>query len=156
MPNCRVSWVLKTQAISAALITWDAYFRYHSYLILLSTIYNFRFITAPVKTSRFLQPLKNPKTNSEILQPVRRPLPYVKGVTELIIRHWRQHPRPRRWWKIILKPIGYCSNTNCARRFRCEDNNVDFTHVQPHYYRMWQVESCHQLGWSSQVLFWSN
>ncbi len=31
--------------------------------------------------------------------------------------------------------------------FRLEDNNVDFTHAQPpHYYRMRQVEPCHQLG----------
>ncbi len=44
------------------------------------------------------------------------------------------------------KSYCYCSNTNCDRRFRCEDNNVDLTHVQPHYYRVWQVEPCHQLG----------
>ncbi len=47
--------------------------------------------------------------------------------------------------------IGYCSNTNSARRFRCEDNNVAFTHVQPHYYRVRRVEPCHPLGWSSQA-----
>ncbi len=49
--------------------------------------------------------------------------------------------------------IGYCSNANCARRFRCEDNNIAFTQVQPHDYRVWQVEPCHQLGWGSQALF---
>ncbi len=27
-----------------------------------------------------------------------------------------------------------------------DDNSVDFTHVQPLFYRMWQVEPCHQLG----------
>ncbi len=39
--------------------------------------------------------------------------------------------------------MGYCSNTNSVRRFRCEDNNVSFMHVQPHYYRVQQVELCH-------------
>ncbi len=40
---------------------------------------------------------------------------------------------------------GYCSNTNSAHRFRCEDNNVSFMHVQPHYYRVRQMEPHHQL-----------
>ncbi len=31
-------------------------------------------------------------------------------------------------------------------RFCCEDNNVAFTYVQPHHYRVGQVEPCHQLG----------
>ncbi len=48
--------------------------------------------------------------------------------------------------------VGYCSNTNGARHFRCEDNNVAFTHVQPQYYRVRQMEPCHQLEWSSQAL----
>ncbi len=42
--------------------------------------------------------------------------------------------------------MGYCSNTNCARRFRSEDNNVDLMGAQPHYYRVRQVEPCHQSG----------
>ncbi len=29
---------------------------------------------------------------------------------------------------------------------RCEDNNVDSAHVQPHYYRVRHVEPCHHLG----------
>ncbi len=41
------------------------------------------------------------------------------------------------------------------RRFRCEDNNVAFTNVQPHFYRVRQVEPCHRLGWSSQALILS-
>ncbi len=42
-----------------------------------------------------------------------------------------------------------------VRRFRCEDNNVAFKNVQPYYYRVWQVEPCHPLGWSSQALILS-
>ncbi len=57
-----------------------------------------------------------------------------------------QHPWLHAGWKIRPTRIGYCSNTNCARRFRCGSNNVDFTHVKPHYYRVQQVEPCHQLG----------
>ncbi len=41
---------------------------------------------------------------------------------------------------------GFNSSTNCARRFRCEGNYVAFMHVQSHYYRVRQVEPCHQLG----------
>ncbi len=37
--------------------------------------------------------------------------------------------------------MGYCSNTNCARRFRCEDSNVDLMCVQPYYYRVRQVDN---------------
>ncbi len=33
--------------------------------------------------------------------------------------------------------IGYWPNANCARRFRCEDNNVDLKRVR-------QVEPCHR------------
>ncbi len=39
--------------------------------------------------------------------------------------------------------IGYSSNTNYARRFRCEDISVYLMHVQPHYYRVRPVEPCH-------------
>ncbi len=53
--------------------------------------------------------------------------------------------RLRPGWKILPTMVGYCSKTNCARRFRCEDNNVDFTHVQPHNYHVRQVEPCHRL-----------
>ncbi len=49
-------------------------------------------------------------------------------------------------WKILPTRLGYCSNTNCARHFRYEDNNVAFMPVQPHHYRVRQVEPCHQLG----------
>ncbi len=41
---------------------------------------------------------------------------------------------------------GYCLNTNNDRRFRCEDNTVAFTNVQPHYYHVRQVEPCPHLG----------
>ncbi len=65
-----------------------------------------------------------------------------------------QHPWLHPGWKILPTSVGYCSNTSCTRRFRWEDNNVDFTHMQPHYYRVRQVkEPCHRLGWSSQALF---
>ncbi len=66
-------------------------------------------------------------------------------------QHLRRHPG----WKILPTKIGNCSDTDCVHRFRCEDNNVDITHMQPHYYGVRQVEPCHQLGWSSQALFLS-
>ncbi len=66
-----------------------------------------------------------------------------------------QHPWVCPGWKILPTRIGYCSNAYCDRRFRCEDNNVAFTNVQPHYYRVRQVEPCHQLGWTSQALILS-
>ncbi len=47
---------------------------------------------------------------------------------------------------ILPTRIGYSSNTNYARRFQCDDNDVAFTHVQPHYYLVRHVEPCHQLG----------
>ncbi len=44
-------------------------------------------------------------------------------------------------------------------RSRCEDNNVSFMRVQPHYYRVWQVVPCHRLGevawrfpWATEML----
>ncbi len=66
-----------------------------------------------------------------------------------------QHPWLHPGWKIQPTRIGYCSNANCARRFRCEDNNIALTQVQPHFYRERQVEPCHQLGRSSQALILS-
>ncbi len=51
----------------------------------------------------------------------------------------KSHPWLHLGWKTLPTMIGYCSNTNCARRFWCEDNNVDLMHMQPHYYRLWQV-----------------
>ncbi len=30
--------------------------------------------------------------------------------------------------------------------FRCEDRNIDYRHVHLHYYQLWQVEPCQQLG----------
>ncbi len=33
-----------------------------------------------------------------------------------------------------------------AECFRCGDNNVDFMHVQRHFYRARQVEPYHELG----------
>ncbi len=33
-----------------------------------------------------------------------------------------------------------------SHRFRCEDYNVAFTHVQPHYYCVRQGEPYHVLG----------
>ncbi len=44
-------------------------------------------------------------------------------------------------WKILPIRMGFCSNTKCARRFQCEDSNI-----QPHFYRVWQMESCRRLG----------
>ncbi len=35
---------------------------------------------------------------------------------------------------------------NYVHRFWCEESNVDLTHMQPHYYRVRQVEPCHKLG----------
>ncbi len=66
-----------------------------------------------------------------------------------------QHPWPRPGWKILPTRIGYCSNTNGDRRFRCEDKNVAFTNVQPHHYRMRQVEPRYHSGWISQALIFS-
>ncbi len=57
-----------------------------------------------------------------------------------------QHPWLHSRW------IDYWSNTNGDHRFRCEDNKVAFTNVQPHYYRVRQVDPCDQLGLSSQTL----
>ncbi len=31
----------------------------------------------------------------------------------------------------------------CAHRFRCENNNASFMHVQPHYYRVLPLPSIH-------------
>ncbi len=45
----------------------------------------------------------------------------------------------RHGWKILPIRIGYCSNTYCDRRFRYDDNNVAFSNVQPHYYRLRQA-----------------
>ncbi len=54
-----------------------------------------------------------------------------------------QHPGLHFGWTILPTRIGYCSNTNCARRFRCEDNSIVFTHVQPLHYHVRSVEPCH-------------
>ncbi len=66
-----------------------------------------------------------------------------------------QHPWLRAGLKISPTRKGYCSNTNGERRYRCEDNNVAFTNVQPYYYRVRQVEPCRHLGLSSQALILS-
>ncbi len=50
------------------------------------------------------------------------------------------------WMENLQTKIGYSSNINTVCRFRCEDNNVALTHVQPHYNRVQQVEPCHHLG----------
>ncbi len=42
-----------------------------------------------------------------------------------------QHPWLRLGWKILPTRIGYFSNTSGDHRFRCDDNNVTFTQVQP-------------------------
>ncbi len=39
-------------------------------------------------------------------------------------------------WKILPRRIANCSNTNWACHFRCENNNVDFSHMETHYYRV--------------------
>ncbi len=54
-------------------------------------------------------------------------------------QHTWHHPE----WNILPTRIGCYLNTNCDRRSRSEDNNVDFTHVQPHYWRVQRVEPCH-------------
>ncbi len=66
-----------------------------------------------------------------------------------------QDPWLRPGWKILPTRIGYCSNINNDHRFRCDNNNVAFTNVQPFYYHVWQVKLCYQLGWSSQALILS-
>ncbi len=48
---------------------------------------------------------------------------------------WIENPRHKNWL-ILIDQV----------RIRCEDNNVAFMHVQPHFYRVWQVEPCHRLG----------
>ncbi len=67
-----------------------------------------------------------------------------------------QRPWLRPGWRILPTKISYCLNANYARRFWCEDKTVNLTYVQPHYYRVRQVEPCDQLGWSRQVVFLSN
>ncbi len=52
--------------------------------------------------------------------------------------------------------MGHCKNGNWARRFWCGDINIKFMRAQLHYYRVRQMEPCHQLGWISQTLFLSN
>ncbi len=77
------------------------------------------------------------------------PFPFpVKGTRKL---HPCLHPR----WKIHPTRISYCSSNSWARSFRCEDNNVAFTHVQTHYYRMWQVEPCNRLGEVARRSSWA-
>ncbi len=56
-----------------------------------------------------------------------------------VTRTW-QHPWLRPEWKNLLTVMGQCSNTNYVRRFQCEDKNVDLMRVQPHFYRVRQVE----------------
>ncbi len=47
----------------------------------------------------------------------------------------------------ILSPsIDNCSITKYVSRFRYEDNNVHLMSVQPHCYRVQQVQHCHRLG----------
>ncbi len=41
--------------------------------------------------------------------------------------------------------IGHCSNANRARHVRCDDINVDLMRVQPHCYRLRQVEPSQEL-----------
>ncbi len=60
---------------------------------------------------------------------------------------WVGNPTDKK--RLLLK------HQRLGRRFRCEDNNVAFMNVQPHYYRVRQVEPCHHLGWSSQALILS-
>ncbi len=79
----------------------------------------------------------------------------VRMVVSPLCSRTGQHPWLCPGWKILPTRIGYCSNTNDDRRFRCEDNNVAFTNVQPHFYRVRQVEPCYQLGWSSPALIFS-
>ncbi len=53
------------------------------------------------------------------------------GGRESPVARTGQHP-----WKMLPTMMGDCSNTKGARCFQCEDNNLDFTQVQPHYYRV--------------------
>ncbi len=42
-----------------------------------------------------------------------------------------------------------------AHHFRREDYNISFMHVQPHDYRVGQVEPWHRLGEESRGSFWA-
>ncbi len=54
-------------------------------------------------------------------------------------------------WAVELLALCLNTSTSWNHAFQCEDSNADVVHVQPHYYRVRQVEPCHQLGWSSQL-----
>ncbi len=65
-------------------------------------------------------------------------------------------------YKLFIYYIGFKTLSHAAIgrtyydcRFRCKDNNVAFTNVQPHNYRVRQVEPCRHVGWSSQALILS-
>ncbi len=47
---------------------------------------------------------------------------------------------------VLPTRIDYYSNPYYVHRIRCEDKNVAFTHVQPHYYHVGQLGPCHQSG----------
>ncbi len=38
---------------------------------------------------------------------------------------------------------------------RCEDNDVNFLYMQPHYYRMWQAEPCNRLSAVARRYSWA-
>ncbi len=49
--------------------------------------------------------------------------------------------RPR-----LLKRMLLLENHKLTRRFLAEGNNVSVVHVQYHFFRVWQMETCHGLG----------
>ncbi len=59
---------------------------------------------------------------------------------------------------------GYCSNTNSVHRIRWTGTNFNFNPMQPHYYRVQQMEFCHEFGevarrssWAIELLaLWQN
>ncbi len=66
-----------------------------------------------------------------------------------------QHPWLLPGLKIPPTRIGYCSSTRWANHSRCDDNNVVFTNVQPHYYHVQQVEPCYRLGEVARRSSWA-
>ncbi len=86
--------------------------------------------------------------------------PFGRGPIASMVSAWaysrthqvRQHLWLRPGWKMLPTRAVYCSNTNCAHRFRYKDNNISFMHVQPQYYRVRQVEPCNH---KYQALFLS-
>ncbi len=61
-------------------------------------------------------------------------------------------PRLRPGWLIQPTRIGYCTDTNCAYRFWCGDENVDLMSIQP---RVGLEEPCHQYKEAARRSSWA-